>query len=285
MTLPSATTEPRPATRRDHLLVSTNWLQTHLDDPRLRIVEVDVSTAAYDAGHIEGAVLWNVYRDCKTAMYEPIDLDTVRRLVEASGIDPSSTVVFYGYAPAMGAWLLSLLGHRDVRILDCARGAWPTQGRQWSTDPPPPTTAVYSSPGPLPQIRADLDTVVAAIDDPSVTILDVRSPAEYAGERFWPSGGSEPTGRSGHVPGAIRLPPESLVHDDGTFRAEPDLRHAVKALGIRDDARIITYCTVGGRASTAWFALTRILGRADVRVFDGSWAQWGLTPSAPVTSP
>jgi thiosulfate/3-mercaptopyruvate sulfurtransferase len=284
MTLPTATTETRPTTQLDHLLVPASWLQTRIHDPRLRVIEVDVSTAAYDAGHIAGAVLWNVYRDFKTPTYEPIDLDTIRRRVEASGIDPSSTVVFYGYAPAMGAWLLSLLGHSDVRILDCPRQAWPNRGRAWSTDQPSRTTAVYSWPEALLEIRADLDDVVAAIDDASVTILDVRSAAEYAGEQFWPSGGSEPGGRSGHVPGAVRLPLESLVHDDGTFRAEPDLRRAVEALGIRDDAAIITYCTVGGRASTAWFALSRILGRPDVRVFDGSWAQWGLTPFTPVAS-
>jgi len=284
MTQPTASIETRPTTQPDHLRVSADWLQTRLDDPRLRIVEVDVTAAAYDDGHIPGAVLWNVYRDFKTPSYEPVDVDTIRRRVEVSGIDPGSTVVCYGYAPAMGAWLLSLLGHTDVRILDCRREAWPTQGRAWSTDQPSPATAVYRSPGPLPEIRADLDAVLAAIDDPSVTILDVRSAAEFAGERFWPSGGSEPGGRSGHVPGAVRLPLESLVHHDGTFRAEPDLRRAVTELGVAQDAAIITYCTVGGRASTAWFALTRILGRPDVRVFDGSWAQWGLTSSTPVTS-
>ena len=284
MTKPAASIATRPTTQPDHLRVSADWLQTRLDDPRLRIVEVDVTAAAYDDGHIPGAVLWNVYRDFKTPSYEPVDVDTIRRRVEVSGIDPGSTVVCYGYAPAMGAWLLSLLGHTDVRILDCRREAWPTQGRAWSTDQPSPATAVYRSPGPLPEIRADLDAVLAAIDDPSVTILDVRSAAEFAGERFWPSGGSEPGGRSGHVPGAVRLPLESLVHHDGTFRAEPDLRRAVTELGVAQDAAIITYCTVGGRASTAWFALTRILGRPDVRVFDGSWAQWGLTSSTPVTS-
>jgi len=284
MTLPAGPTESRPTTQLDHLPVSADWLQSRIHDPRLRIVEVDVSSAAYDAGHVAGAVLWNVYRDFKTPAYEPVDLDTIRTRVEVSGIDPSSTVVFYGYAPAMGVWLLSLLGHSDAHILDCPREAWPTQGRAWVTDQPSPPTVVYSSPEPLPEIRADLDAVLAAIDDPSVTILDVRSAAEYAGERFWPSGGSEPGGRSGHVPGAVRLPLESLVHDDGTFRAEPDLCRAVEAIGVRDDAAIITYCTVGGRASTAWFALSRILGRSDVRVFDGSWALWGLTPYTPVTS-
>lgn len=284
MTQPTATTQTRPTPQLDHLLVSADWLQTHLHDPGLRIIEVDVSTASYDGGHIPGAVLWNVYRDFKTPSYEPVGLDTIRARVEASGIDRSSTVVFYGYAPAMGVWLLSLLGHCDVRMLDCPRETWPTQGRAWSTDQPSPTSAVYSSPGPLPTVRADLDAVLAAMHDPTVTILDVRSAEEYAGERFWPSGGSQPGGRSGHVPGAVRLPLESLAHDDGTFRAEPDLRRAVQSLGIADDAAIITYCTVGGRASTAWFALTKILGRPDVRVFDGSWAQWGLTPSTPVTS-
>ncbi len=284
MNLPAATTETRTA-QLDNLLVSADWLHSRLDDPLLRVVEVDVSATAYDAGHIAGAVLWNVYRDFKTPTYAPVDLDTIVRRCATTGIDPGSTVVLYGYAPAMGLWLLSLLGHRDVRILDCPRDAWPTQGRTWSSAPPAPATVVYGTPAVLPKIRASLDDVLAAIDDPSVTILDVRTDAEYAGERFWPSGGSEPGGRSGHVPRAVRLPLESLVHDDGTFRTEAEVHRAVESLGIPDDAAIITYCTVGGRASTAWFALTKILGRTDVRVFDGSWAQWGLTPSTPVTSP
>ena len=283
MNLPAATTESR-TTHLDQLLVSADWLARRLDDPMLRVVEVDVSTAAYDAGHIAGAVLWNVYRDFKTPSYAPVDMDTIVQRCADSGIDPDSTVVFYGYAPAMGVWLLSLLGHKDVHILDCPRDDWPTRGRTWSTVQPPVEGAGYRTPTNLPQIRASLDDVLVAIDDPSVTILDVRTEAEYAGERFWPSGGSEPGGRSGHVPGAVRLPLESLVHDDGTFRAEPEVRRAIEALGVRDDDAIITYCTVGGRASTAWLALTTILGRTDVRVFDGSWAQWGLTPNTPVTS-
>jgi thiosulfate/3-mercaptopyruvate sulfurtransferase len=283
MTQPVTTSETA-TTPTGHLLVSAEWLQTHLDDPGLRIVEVDVSAAGYQAGHIPGAVLWNVYRDFKTTTYEPVDVDTIRRRVEASGIDPGSTVVFYGYAPAMGVWLLSLLGHRDARMLDSPRASWTAQGGTWSTDQPTPTRTAYRLTSPRPEIRADLDAVLAAIDEPSVTILDVRSAAEYDGERFWPSGGFEPAGRAGHVPGAVRLPIESVVHDDGTFRPLPQVRRAVDALGIPDDHVIITYCTVGGRASTVWLALTDILGRTDVRVFDGSWAQWGLSPSVPVTS-
>jgi thiosulfate/3-mercaptopyruvate sulfurtransferase len=121
-----------------------------------------------------------------------------------------------------------------------------------------------------------------AIGDPKATILDVRTLDEYRGERFWPSGSMEPGGRAGHIPSAVHQPIDDLYDDRGSFRAPADLRRVFRALDLDGDRELLTYCTIGGRASTAWFALTYLLGRDRVRVYDGSWAEWGRMTSTPV---
>ena len=267
------------------VLVEPRWLEEHLHDPALRVIEVDVSPAAYDEGHIEGAVLWNVYRDLKDSNYQLVDKAAVEGLVARSGITADSVVVFYGYAPAMGFWLMKLFGHADVRILDCARGTWLDEGRPWTAGVTAPATSHYPLPDAVARIRADHTTVEEAIDDPGSTIVDVRTEPEYRGERFWPSGGLEPGGRAGHVPSAMRLPIEGLHDERGSFRTPAELRSLFSSIDVSGTGDVITYCTIGGRASTVWFALTYLLGRQGVRVYDGSWAEWGRMPAKPVACP
>ena len=267
---------------RGGALVTPQWLEEHLLDPALRVVEVDVSPAAYDAGHIDGAVLWNVYSDLKDSNYQLASKAAIEDLVTRSGISPDSTVVLYGYAPAMGLWLLKLHGHADVRVLDCARGTWQDEGRPWTSAAASPVATAYSLPGQDNRIRADHRRVEAAIGDPACTIVDVRTEAEYRGERFWPSGGSEPGGRAGHIPSAVNLTIEDVHDERGSFRTAAELRQLFSSLDLSGDGEVITYCTIGGRACTAWFVLEHLLGREQVRVYDGSWAEWGKLPATPV---
>jgi thiosulfate/3-mercaptopyruvate sulfurtransferase len=230
-------------------------------------------------------VLWNVYADLKDAGYRLADAAAVERLFTRSGISPDTTVVFYGYAPALGMWLMKLYGHRDVRILDCSRESWRAEGRPGSSAAAEPAATRYLLGEPDGRIRADHTAVREAIGDPGTTILDVRSGEEFRGEQFWPSGGMEAGGRAGHVPAAVRQPVDDLYDSRGAFRSPDRLRAIFSAAGPGGTGQLITYCTIGGRASTAWFVLTYLLGRDNVRVYDGSWAEWGRMADTPVERP
>jgi len=281
-------TRPTPAAEKPvdvDVLVTPGWLEAHLSDPDLRVIEIDVSPVAFEAGHIDGAVLWNVYRDLKDPAYRPVTRAAVGALLARSGVSPDSTVVFYGYAPAMGVWLLSLYGHADARILDCRRQDWRDQGRPWSTGGQLPAATSYPLAGETDPIRARWEDVEQAISGPATTILDVRSGPEFRGEQFWPSGGSEPGGRAGHVPSAVNVTVDGGVYDEhGAFRTAGELGELFGAIDPDGDGDLIVYCTIGGRACTAWFVLTHLLGRRNVRVYDGSWAEWGLMPTTPVAT-
>jgi thiosulfate/3-mercaptopyruvate sulfurtransferase len=265
----------------DNVLVDAQWLEEHLHDPTLRVVEVDVNPQAYAAGHIPGAVLWNIYRDLKDSDYRLVDPAGFEDLLSRSGIAPGSSVVFYGYGPAMGFWLMKLYGHRDVRVLDFSRDAWKAEGRPWTAEVTVPVSTEYRVQEQDKGLRADQKEVEDAIGDNTVTILDVRTDPEFRGERFWPSGASEPDGRAGHIPSAVNQTFEALRDDDGVFRSAEDMRQLL-AGSDRPGADVITYCTIGNRACMAWFSLKYLLGRDNVRVYDGSWAEWGRLPAAPV---
>ncbi len=275
-------TESRQRQRHDNVLVEPSWLTDHLHDPGLCLVEVDVSPVSFEEWHIDGAVLWDVYGDLKDEGYRLVDRAAVQRLFERSGIGPQSTVVLYGYAPAMGFWLLKLYGHADVRILDCDRGAWRQEGRPLTTDTKAPVTTSYPLGDEDDGVRARRVDVEQAIGNPASTLIDVRSEPEFRGERFWPSGGMEPGGRAGHVPTALHVSIEGIHDAAGSFLGGADLQQIFSAVDPSGSGQLITYCTIGGRASTAWFALTYLLGRKNVRVYDGSWAEWGRTPTAPI---
>jgi thiosulfate/3-mercaptopyruvate sulfurtransferase len=267
------------------VLVSPQWLEGQLGNPRVRVVEIGVSPAAYNDWHIDGAVLWNIYADLKDADYRLKGTAALERLVARSGIRPDSTVVFYGYAPALGLWLMKLYGHPDVRILDCSRDNWRAEGRPWNTSVSEPADGSFHVENEDLRIRADQVAVLGAIGQQGPALVDVRSAAEYRGECFWPSGGMEPGGRAGHVPTAVHQPIDGLHNEDGAFRSAEELRRVFSSVDLDGDGELITYCTIGGRAATAWFVLTYLLGRDHVRVYEGSWAEWGRSPGAPVACP
>ena len=269
---------------RSPFLVEPGWLQEHLEDDGIRLVHVDVSAESYARAHIPGAVLWNVYTDLRGPDFQLVGRTAVEHLVRASGIEPESRVVFTGYAPALGLWLLQAHGHSNLGLLDCSLDAWQAQSRPVSNVAPSPTATAYTLGEANPALRARREDVERAIGDPSTRILDVRSEAEYRGERFWPSGGQQEGGRAGHVPTAVNMPINGLLDDLGSFRDASALADAVRAADQTGPAGLITYCTIGGRAATVWFVLTHLLGRSGVRVYDGSWAEWGLASTTPVES-
>jgi thiosulfate/3-mercaptopyruvate sulfurtransferase len=264
------------------MIADAAWVAAHVGDPSVRVVELDVSRAAYDAGHIPGAVLWNAYSDLRDDAYKPIGLQELERLLSRSGVSPEMTLIFYGYGAALGLWLMTAHGHGDVRMLEGPRDRWVLDGHEWSTDVPEPAESSY----PLTGARADLlaaqTAVESAIGDQGQVLLDVRAPAEYSGERFWPSGATADVGRAGHVPGAISVPIDLLRNEDETTKPPDELRRVLDQAGVTGEKPIIVYCTIGNRASQAWFALKHLLGYPDVSVYYGSWVEWGKAPDTPV---
>ncbi|HEY6237030.1 MAG TPA: rhodanese-like domain-containing protein [Candidatus Elarobacter sp.] len=262
-------------------LVSADWLTAHLDDPGVRVVEVDVSPKSYDEGHIPGAVFWDIYKALKDPSYRLVDDVAFANILSTSGIAPSTKVVLYGYGPVLGYWLLKLYRHAGASVLNLSKQQWKADGRPWTTDRPEPKPAGYALPEPDRDIRARGPEVAASIGVADCAILDVRSEAEFPRERFWPSGATENTGRPGHIPGALNVSLDAVVNADGSYARAGVLRETFPA-GLADVRDVITYCTIGNRASIAWFVLSELLGRRGVRVYDGSWAEWGFMPDAQI---
>jgi thiosulfate/3-mercaptopyruvate sulfurtransferase len=162
-----------------------------------------------------------------------------------------------------------------------SRDQWVRAGRQWSTAVPEPAVAVHPPLAEDTKLLATRQAVEAAIDDPAAILLDVRAESEYGGERFWPSGTTEDAGRPGHVPGAVNVPIDLMRAEDGVLKAPEQLRSLLEEAGVTKDKAVITYCTIGNRASEAWLALS-LLEYPDVRVYYGSWVEWGKSPGMPV---
>ena len=257
------------------VLVDADWIAQRLHDPTLRIVDLDVSGAAYKEGHIPEAVLWNAYTDLRHPDYTPASSSEFQRLLSRSGITPDMSVVFYGYAPHLGFWLMRAHGHERVHMMDGPRDQWSAAGHAWSTDVPAIAETHYSVSSQAPHFTASKQAVQDMIGRPGVIFLDTRSDAEYKGERFWPSGATAGAGRPGHLPGAVHVHIDLLRTADGTFRPEDEMRGVLESHGVTPESKVVSYCTIGNRASQAWFALSYLLGYKDVQVYYGSWAEWG----------
>jgi thiosulfate/3-mercaptopyruvate sulfurtransferase len=256
-------------------LVGPDWIASHLDDASVRVVEVDVSPSAFEAGHIPGAVLWNAYGDLRPVAYRPLDAAGFAELLSRSGIGVDTTVVFYGYGAYLGYWLMRSLGHGRVFLMDGPRERWLEAGGAWSVETGAPPAAPYPR-GLESREVVSTEDVLSLIEDADAVLVDARSRSEFNGERFWPSGATEGAGRAGRIPGAVWLPVDVLAGDSAAARA------SAEAAGVTPDRHAVVYCTIGNRASLAWYVLTQVLGYPRVSVYYGSWAEWGTAVDTPV---
>ena len=186
--------------------VDVESIAAQVGDPGVRLVEIDVSRAAYDEGHIPGAVLWNAYADLRDPNYKPVGVAELERLLTRSGISPGTCVVTYGYSAPLGFWLLQAHSHENVRMLMGPRDQWAQIGHEWSTDAPAVAESAHPPVVATDNLLASRKAVESAINDASQLVVDVRAEAEYDGKLFWPSGATEDIGRTGHVPGAVSVP-------------------------------------------------------------------------------
>ena len=267
---------------RADLAVSPDWIADNLDDPSLLVVEVDVSPDSYEKGHIPGAVIWDTYRDLRHPDYTPADPDEIDAVLSRFGVTPETTLVFYGYAPYLGLWLMDRHGHERIRVMDGPRERWGAAGHRWSTDVPQTEASVYVRSAERTALVVGRREVEAMLGDDDTRLVDVRSSEEFTGERFWPSGATEGAGRAGRLPGAIHVPVELAQMEDGSLADGQVLRRECERLGFNPEHKIVTYCTIGNRASLVAFALMHQLGYSDVSVYYGSWSEWGSRPDAPV---
>jgi thiosulfate/3-mercaptopyruvate sulfurtransferase len=244
-------------------------------------IEVDVNRAAYDAGHISGAVLWNAYADLRRADYSPVGRGELEQVLSRSGLTRETPIVFYGYGAHLGYWLMRSLGHERVELLDGTREDWRNAGHSWTEEVPSPEPSSYPLAVDESPIRWTREAMAERSDE---LILDLRSSAEYDGDCFWPSGADEASGRAGHIPGSVHLPIELLRTEDGRFRDRDEMRTVFREHGVTPDRRVVTYCTIGNRASMAWFALTRVLDHPAAAVYYGSWAEWGMCQDSEVVT-
>jgi thiosulfate/3-mercaptopyruvate sulfurtransferase len=272
------------------VLVTTDWASQHLTDAATRLVEVDVDTAAYDQGHVPGAIGWNWTTElCDTLVRDIIPADKFESLMSRSGIGNDTTVVLYGdnnnWFAAWALWQMKIYGHRDVRIMNGGRKKWLAEGRPLDTQKPSPTPATYKAHPPDLSIRAFLPEVQDAVKKRSAALVDVRSPQEFTGEILAPPGLPETCQRGGHIPGAKSIPWGKACNEDGTFKSNAELEQLYGAAGVTPDRPVIAYCRIGERSSHTWFVLKHLLGYKDVKNYDGSWTEWGNLVGAPVEKP
>ena len=272
------------------VLVTTDWVAQHANDPGIRVVEVDVDTTAYDQGHAPGAAGWNWTTDlCDTLTRDIIPLKKLEELLGKSGIDNKTTIILYGdnnnWFASWAFWQLKMYGHEDVRMMNGGRKKWIAEGRELTTDKPSVAAKTYKANGPDLSLRAFLPEVQQASAAKKAALVDVRSPAEFTGEILAPPGLPETCQRGGHIPGAKSIPWGKNCNEDGTFKSVDDLKALYGGQGVGGDAPVIAYCRIGERSSITWFVLKYLLGFKDVKNYDGSWTEWGNLVGAQVEKP
>jgi len=267
------------------VLVDTQWLTDHLNDPNLRLIEVDLSPQNYNKGHLPGAIYWNPFTDFFLPDFRMnFDRDAMKKLLERSGITNDTTIIFYSDYLANGGasfWLLSVFGHRHLQILNGGRQRWLAENRPLTTEPTTVTPTQYQIKPPDDSLRVSWQEVRESMYRSDRVLLDVRSPQEYHGKWFITKPPQEEE-RAGHIPGAVHLDYELTFNEDGTFKTMEELQTIFTSKGITPDKEIIPYCAVGGRSGYTWFVLKYLLGYPKVRNYDGSWNEWSRLPVLPI---
>jgi thiosulfate/3-mercaptopyruvate sulfurtransferase len=277
--------------KHPEVLVTTAWAAEHLKDPKVRFVEVDVDTSAYDQGHIVGAVGWNWQTQLQdNVRRDLIEKTALEKLLSDSGVSNDTTIILYGdnnnWFAAYAFWQLKLNGHKDVRLLNGGRKKWIEEKRELTTAPAKVAPASYKVAGLDESIRAKRDAVFAVVEKKAKgQLVDVRSVDEFTGKILAPPGLLETAQRAGHIPGAANIPWAQAAREDGTFKSYDELKQLYGAKGIDGTDEVIAYCRIGERSSHTWFALKYLLGFENVRNYDGSWTEWGNLIGAPISNP
>ncbi len=271
---------------RENSLVTAQWVEDNLDTDGIVLIEVDEDTTAYDKGHIRGAIKL----DWTTDLQDQVRRDFVNKeqfeaLLSERGVANDDTVVLYGgnnnWFAAYAYWYFKLYGHQDVKLLDGGRKKWELDSRELTDAPPSRAATTYTASEQDSSIRAFRDEVVSAIG--TQNLVDVRSPDEYAGRLLAPAHlPQEQAQRAGHVPTSVNVPWSKNANDDGTFKSDEELTALYDEVGFDTDKDTIALCRIGERSSLTWFVLTELLGRKNVKNYDGSWTEYGSLVGVPV---
>ena len=270
-------------------LVGTDWVKEHLGRPGIRLVEVDVDTKAYDAGHIPGAVGFNWQTQLQDQLRRDIiSKDAFELLLGGAGITREDTVILYGdnnnWFAAYGFWLFKLYGHRDVRLMNGGRVKWLNEdNKPLTTEATVVSSTRYLASDPDLSLRAFAPAVIEASRAAASNLVDVRSPDEFTGKIIAPPGMSETAQRAGHIPGAKSVPWSTAVQADGSFRPADELHEIyLGKAGLDRSKPTIAYCRIGERSSHTWFVLRYLLGLEHVTNYDGSWTEYGNLIGVPI---
>jgi thiosulfate/3-mercaptopyruvate sulfurtransferase len=272
------------------VLVSTDWLAAHLNDPNIRIVESNEDPLLYPSGHIPGAVQIDWTHDLNDAVRRDyLDAAAFEKLMSRNGISNDTTVVFYGdknnWWATYAYWVFKLFGHEKAKVVDGGRTKWELEKRELTRDVPSYPATNYKAPERNDsEIRAFREQVLEHVKAQR-PLVDVRSPGEFSGELLhMPNYPQEGALRGGHIPGAQSVPWARAANpEDGTFKSAEELKAIYEGeKGLKSDDDIIAYCRIGERSSHTWFVLTQLLGYKNVRNYDGSWTEWGNSVGVPI---
>jgi thiosulfate/3-mercaptopyruvate sulfurtransferase len=271
------------------VLVEPEWLEQHLNDDSIRIVEVDENPALYAESHIPGAIGFDWRADLQDQVRRDfLGPEDFGALMGRRGISNDHTIVLYGdrnnWFAAYTYWYFRYYGHDKVKLINGPREKWISEGRETSTEVPSHPGATFTAQPGDNSIRAFRDEVLAAVDGASANLVDVRSPQEFSGELIaMPGYEQEGAQRGGHIPSAASVPWAQAVNEDGTFKSEDELRELYSSKGVLVDGEpVIAYCRIGERSAHTWFVLHELLGADDVNNYDGSWTEWGNLVGMPI---